>query len=330
VEAPGDASLVLAPTARVVGRVHGHVGFDRRVQSVRLGDRRSRVDANGGFAFEPVPPIRNVRVEGAGAKSPPFDVAPGTVVHVDLRSAVARIIGVVRDEAGARLAGAVVTMLGGFDQMRAVDPSWYGSAETDHAGRYTITVFVHEKRWLEPAATRAGFARGTTKNFAIRAGETKTVDFTLRPGLPLRGRVVDASGRPVRHAGVGICWRASTHTDADGRFAFEHLAPGSYEVGISGEGFRYLTVEAEAGGPEVLITVPGSSVIEGVLLEADGRPAEGFGSVDTDGRSGWIGPGGRFRLAGLRPGAYDLEVGPHVFPGIETGSEDVILRLPPD
>ena len=50
------------------------------------------------------------------------------------------------------------------------------------------------------------------------------------PGA-LHGEVVDSAGRPLDHAVVLLtATRARTQSDAAGRFAFDHLAPGRYEV----------------------------------------------------------------------------------------------------
>jgi hypothetical protein len=106
---------------------------------------------------------------------------------------------------------------------------------------------------------------------------TKPEEWTaiLRPGLKLRGRVVDAAGRPVADArvaadvDVGDDWEkaagaprmeAEKKTDAEGRFSFSNLVPGRVCVRVEqrspvgGSGFPRLEMKGDAR-EELLITV---------------------------------------------------------------------------
>lgn len=169
------------------------------------------------------------------------------------------------------------------------------------------------------------------------SNEPGVFEIRLRPATRIAGRVVDAQGEPVagvqveaRLAGKTIgcavysppgCPGPADHrlgdTDADGRFVFESLEPGWYEVRSSDAlptTVRRLG-EAGASAQEIELVMAEKLVrVEGRVLDADGKPVEGA----------------RVRVSGARPGT---EVstgadGAYRFPRVLPGPQRVEARHP--
>jgi hypothetical protein len=129
---------------------------------------------------------------------------------------------------------------------------------------------------------------------------------------------------------------ASVTPEADGAFRFSGVVPGTYDVTVSapGRGDEWMVASARAGGVDLLKTSlevePGGlttgvtitvtsevGVISGRLTDASGAPSpEHVLLVFPADRERWragahrlrepirLGPDGRYRVSGLRPGEY--------------------------
>jgi Carboxypeptidase regulatory-like domain len=165
----------------------------------------------------------------------------------------------------------------------------------------------------------------------LRAGEDAGIELVLAPGgKPLTGLVTDVTGGPVAGArvdaaGLGRLARASdavatTLTGSDGRYQLT-VAMGQLLVGVSNPDYapqaRYVDVGPD-GAVASFSLVPGA-VIEGTVRDDQTKqPIAGAGVVGRRDRGGVMrlaeggvhravsGSDGRFRLTGLRPGAYEL------------------------
>jgi len=171
-------------------------------------------------------------------------------------------------------------------------------------------------------------AAATTRE--LRAGETTNVEIKLAAGgRSLSGIVTDASGGPIGGARIDAAKLdgsiqpsdavASTLTGPDGHYKLS-VAEGQLLVAASEPSYapqsRYVEVGA-AGGSADFQLVPGG-VIEGIVRNAQSRePVAGAivgAERDTPAMFGersrheaTTGKDGRYRLAGLRPGAYELD-----------------------
>ncbi len=172
----------------------------------------------------------------------------------------------------------------------------------------------------------------------VEAGKTTRVDFDARAaeGCIVRGRVF-RGGEPVEGAGVeirrnretpgpGIQWASDTsdETGKDGVFEIRNIAPGEATLSVStmGEGVSdvgWWTVEVPASGVLVFDAHLAGAEIRGRVSRAsDGRGVAGarVGVWQEQEGMGVTGQGGgvvtdldgRYRVRGLRAGAYTVSV----------------------
>jgi len=110
-------------------------------------------------------------------------------------------------------------------------------------------------------------------------------------GQPVKGHVVDPTGRPVPHVTVLIQSAAGhvrqAQTDAVGAFAFPDVVPGVYDIVAPVDGFRSNRMKVAVGDetpPDIQITLALSAVTESVVISAgyvDTPLSEAPGNVTT-------------------------------------------------
>lgn len=156
----------------------------------------------------------------------------------------------------------------------------------------------------------------------------------LRPATRIAGRVVDARGEPVEGVQVRAHLAGSStgcavyvvaacpgpadsrtgETDAAGRFAFESLEPGWYEVSVSDDSSLVERRLGEAGqsAGEIAFVLPERLVpLEGRVVDADGAPVAGARvsvSGDRPDAEARTGADGAYRFPRVLPGRQRLEV----------------------
>lgn len=143
-------------------------------------------------------------------------------------------------------------------------------------------------------------------------------DLELGSGLSIAGQVVDERGAPLRGAMVSVYGAAagggSGTTSPEGRFEVRGLGPGVYTLQAWAEGFANRVVEGvSAGDLSVHLVLGRNGRIEGQLLAAGGRPETAFSFVLRSEGYTYSAPAdaahdGRFVLAEVPPGVYELEV----------------------
>ena len=224
------------------------------------------------------------------------------------------------------LAGATVRFAREGGDVITVDTGADGTAKAAalDAGSWTIS------------ASAAGHEPGAVDARELRAGETARIDITLAAGgRTLKGVVTDATGGPIAGARIDAAKIgplaapatavASTLTGATGEYSLS-VAEGQLLVAASEPSYapqsRYVDVGA-AGAVASFALVPGG-VIEGLVRDEQSREPVAGATVEARrdqpamalGERALVravtGADGRFRVAGLRPGNYNL--GAHAGP----------------
>ncbi len=170
---------------------------------------------------------------------------------------------------------------------------------------------------------------GETPRIPVPRPGARAVGIELSPGRVVEGLVFDVeTRRPIAGAAVSLRDRDGerlVETDADGRYGFAALLPGSYALEVTADGYAKRAEEADArhsNHVELDLPIVRSSGISGRVVDKTGRPvAEATGRVRPDqGRRGrdrsrirrafqdrspdfTTGADGVFSASGLAPGA---------------------------
>lgn len=162
----------------------------------------------------------------------------------------------------------------------------------------------------------------------LRPGEVNELAWTLGAGCRVTGRIVDQEGHSRRFARIvlrrpertGPCvftspgaYEDSTRVDADGRFSFDDVAPGTWWVGAVASAGAGLPVVIEIGpatrSREVLLAVHQGLSITGRVLDPTGQPAVGASVMALEAHGGCTfgaqtREDGSFTVGPLLPGSY--------------------------
>ncbi len=329
--------------AQIAVRAHGSTS-DRDATRV-VGIERfqpisvvSTSAADGSFELGPVP-------EGpwsASVSHPEFlpsssdlDPAhPDTVVVLDPGQDLS---GRVLDPHGKPLAGAEVS---------ARTPGAYARSTTGADGGFTLRPLeASENAFVRVEAD--GHALCARQPVVVGAGGDGFLEFVLEPPVRIAGRVRDPAGRPLAFArlrvegerllvydgvdyGERTTWewaagRNEAVADADGRFAFEPLYEGEFELLVSPAATprAHASFRVRAGREDLDLEVDVAAlervVFAGRVTDArTGEPVVGSTLTpmalgpggSRSGRNVALAPDaeGRFRLAGFEPGSYQLIV----------------------
>lgn len=306
---PASYSLALSPPVPIGGVVRDEAGrsvegvvvrFSESVEalareSLALDGVSLKTDAEGRWRAEIIPAdFDPVRLQ-IGFEHPAFmtryetfdpSATPLAQLFLELKAVTVMHRGVtiegrVLNQAGQPIPRASVTV-GALRGMARVD------LNTDAEGRFRAA-------GLEPRHTRfviqaAGHAT-TTRTLRLEP-RPKTIEFRLSPGRPLRGRVVDAAGKPaVGAVVVGALsnnWEAfqrRMETDAEGRFRWDDAPDEDVELFAASAGSKESGKMTVAPGQEdILIRLaPAHSLrIRGTVVDdATGRPIPDFTVVPS-------------------------------------------------
>jgi hypothetical protein len=235
------------------------------------------------------------------------------------------LVGRVEDAEGRPLAGATVAYHAdvhdslSWRRQTMLPPT--GAASTAADGGFVIGGLGRGEQ-VALTASMAGHASLSLVTDALPLAEPLLL--TLAPAARLAGTVVDGAGNPVPSARLMAMAEETTgrrplsvRADERGRFAFEDLAAGVYQLHVSAQDFQNHTIsglEARAGGgEEIEIVLQRGGVVEGVVLGPDGEPVPDVavhagppGARRGGGHRVSSDAAGRYRLGGLPAG--DLTV----------------------
>jgi RNA polymerase sigma factor (sigma-70 family) len=185
------------------------------------------------------------------------------------------------------------------------------------------------------------------------------LDVTVRPGCTVAGTVVDEAGRPVTGAEVHLSsnekanqnFRPEDVTDRDGRFRFDQLPPGRWQIDVEPEEHAMALAEATASRDapvDLKITVPTGGYLTGKVIGPDGKPSANsvigwLQRLDSNGkpvdapgleRITHTAPDGSFRLGPVPEGRYRIlaligDPRSEAYGVSETGQNDLVIRHEP-
>jgi protocatechuate 3,4-dioxygenase beta subunit len=155
----------------------------------------------------------------------------------------------------ALIAGKVVDQAG-VPVDRGTVVLWRDGRGTPHPfteGRYSAAVAVAGKYRIELRS--AGFAK-TSQELMVDPAQVYRIDMTLKPGGVIKGRVVDANGRPASDGDVFYRDGAMSYgvpVEHDGTYRIEGLAPGQYPVSYTQGEKRVSRVGQVVAGKETIM-----------------------------------------------------------------------------
>jgi len=275
--------------------------------TVTDGTRTTTTDAAGEYTIADVPPANyEIVASKAGYESSSLmvTVLEGNTAEADL--SLTRIIvsgsitGTVTDaEDGSPVAGATVS-----DGTR--------TTTTDASGGYVIADVPPGT--YEVVASKSGYENSSV-TVTVLEGDTAVADLSLTwiivPGT-IAGTVTDADdGSRIAGATVTDGTRTTT-TDAAGEYAIADVAPGSYEVTASKEGYESSSVmvtvlEGDTAVADLSLTwiiVPG--IITGTVTDAEDGSRIAGATVTAGTRITTTDASGEYTIGDLLPGTYEV------------------------
>ncbi|HUP03488.1 MAG TPA: carboxypeptidase-like regulatory domain-containing protein [Bryobacteraceae bacterium] len=300
--------------------------------------------------------LKSVSYGGTVAAGDTVTVSEGAPLELTLAPYNASVSVSVVDAAGNPAARARVTLrqtqsstttltqANGTATFGRVRPGTYEVLAVENGGQ--IPGNAYNASMTDSRATKitvGGSGRVTVQVTAVPAAETAAMDVAL-PGMKgsLAGKVLSAAdGAAV--AGVAITLRGlgfngaapqvvSAESDAQGRFSFAELAPGSYNVTAIKQRYAGLGPSVAGGAPVQVVVGEGQqvadyvlkmmpmAVIAGTVKDEAGQPVMGarvqaYRFVNQVGQPRMMSTGaqttddlGNYRLFGLTPGNYYVQV----------------------
>lgn len=283
------------PTADI-GVWHGPRSELRFIERMQRRDLPGeKVDANGGFLFEPNAPGRwLIEAWAEGYVKQWRDVVLGSgPFEAELELRLVRggaIEGTVTDAEGNPLAGAFVFATPHYDvrvQSTGV------AAFTDGEGRYRIAYVPRDRTvFINATASQAGFSTKQEKREKLDA--ENRIDFSLEqrlPGPTVRGLVVDQNGKPIVGAVIeedagGFVEPRRVVTGDDGGFVMEDLEAGRPRLVVQAPGFRLENIKRGApdddGSFQATVTLVRGYRAASQVVDDRGHPLAGVEIVFWD------------------------------------------------
>ena len=187
--------------------------------------------------------------------------------------------GIVKDQAGHPIEGAVVRVIGPPTEYDGTDHRFaLGELNTDSQGRWRLDVVPRNLGGIH-----LGVAHPRYRNCGGVLSRDLESTIVLTKGTMLTGRVTDAAGRPVKEAQVFFgddrFGRPPTATTNElGDFTLENCDRGPSILTVQADGFapQIIDVRVEEGTApvEIELTEPGA-VVHGKVVDIEGEPVVG-------------------------------------------------------
>ncbi|MFT3707062.1 MAG: carboxypeptidase regulatory-like domain-containing protein [Archangium sp.] len=238
---------------------------------------KEETGSDGRFAVKvEVPGSVLADAEGYGLRAVDVTAASQdiTIVLVAVAPVTGHITGRVVDEDGVPVSGATVDAAVTRRSMDELKDAQFGtaprsSAKTDGAGRFDVKISTSTVNLRATADT------GVSDAFEADAGSDVTI--TLKPiDRSVRGRVVDASGKPHTLFRVGLpSDRVDLHHSADGTFIVEHLERTVFKLAVAADGEAPVELKVDVRERDADlgdIVLERARVVRGVVVDNQGTP----------------------------------------------------------
>lgn len=245
------------------------------------------------------------------------DAVSGThhfyATYLDLGSPIqpGTISGAVRDNHGATVSGATVTVEG-------------LTATTSGSGAYSISIGPGT---YNVTASKTGYLPQTRTGMVVTSGNTTTCDLTVTANMgTIAGYVRDAGNNPISGATVSTDTGGfSTTTIANGSYTLANVTAGTYAVTASKATYSPKT---QTG---VVVTVDSTTTrdfsltglggISGTVRDQNGNTIGGATvSTSTGGYSTTTAANGQYSLANVAEGVYSVSASKPLYTGQTIGS----------
>ena len=235
-------------------------------------------------------------------------------------------LGVVLDPKGERLAGANVSLLDASQGEMALAPledSFVSNAKGEFRFRAPAWAWLEAKHpSFSAARARVDAMAQTSRRLELRLSDKDAGE--VEPNETLAGQVVDPKGLPISGASVYAQRRArrgwgggfSAKSDADGRFAFEGLLEGRYDIVATYPGFAAGRADSVPSGTTTILLelAPGARLRGKVRDGNSAAPVVAFnisiqrarGALQRDSLSddAFMDAQGQYEISGLPVGSY--------------------------
>lgn len=192
------------------------------------------------------------------------------------------LAGRVLDETGRPVVSARVEAF-------ALKRDYQGNAiATSDAGGYFLLDGMSTEQAYQVRCTARGYSDQTKPSVMVNDGD---LIFELGRRLSVEGVVRNTAGAPVTEFSIALMRAIANRDpalmndvrdfrDAQGRFAFDNLEPGSYAFEARADGYapsQSLPFEVQRGStpPMVEITVLRGGTLKGVVVDSSGKPLQG-------------------------------------------------------
>lgn len=328
-EVPADAQASPSIVVVATWEESGEPVVDLPVHAVRPADGAwtprvvGRTDARGEARLAEIRPGRYLVRAALGAKQAEVEVGAGESIRV--RFALARGVRLRGEVVGANglpIGGASIWLSEPWDDARGAEVASSGAD-----GRFVIE---GAHRGQSVGASAPGYAASAVVPVQSDGGSRDVRLVLAVPMGTVRGLVRDPSGAPVAGARVllgspdrpfdrrgpdGSRLRGPAprlvEADGDGRFAAEHLEPGTLRIEADAPGHGAFLGEVEVtsgGGVDVVLTLPAAGAVRGVCTDGAGARLAGVVVRTDDGL-----------VLGVR-GAVSAEDGRYVLEDVAEGS----------
>jgi hypothetical protein len=305
----------------------------------------TRTDARGRFKLEGVgagATMVSATAPGLGRVIRP-NVRPGTAVELFLMPGAA-ISGVVRDEAGKPVKGAVVRAM-----PEGIGPFLPPAERTDASGRFVVAGLEAGSYMV---VAREGPRAPAVSAVRVEATGDAAADLTLTEGGFVTGRLVDAAGKPVagrvRLSSIDgtvlhmlLQDLVEAQAGGDGRFVLGPTPQGDLVLQASAAGLAPREVEtafeSRTRGTDLGdVVLESGPVVRGVVQDRQGAGIPGatlrvFTRGPTPPVEADTNELGAFVLAGLPAGTVDVQVRAPGYASVRqtvaVGSENVVITL---